>query len=257
MQRSQRPLLLAIDRCATLLDVREHAARALAEGYEGIEWVLPNHVPDTDADLRSLPDPGVLCVRALAVNWETPDVDAAVRSLTSRLRLAAALGANVLNVGIPPLARDSRPGCFTSYQHCLNFAYELLQRTRWPAESAGVAVALEAPADGCLLSPVELRDLIDMANSWAVGACIVVARIEPIGSAGDWMETLAHHTHAVRIPQGNLRKGSSDVGTVPVWLRRVPQDRPMIVETMRLADRITPPNSVPEARLAGRPPLAG
>jgi hypothetical protein len=250
-------LLLAIDRCATLLDVREHAARALAEGYEGIEWVLPNHVPDTDADLRSLPDPGVLCVRALAVNWETHDVDAAVWSLTSRLRLAAALGANVLNVGIPPLARDSRPGCFTSYQHCLNFAYELLQRTRWPAESAGVAVALEAPADGCLLSPVELRNLIDMANSSAVGACIVVARIEPIGSAGDWMETLAHHTHAVRIPQGNLRKGSSDVGAAPVWLRCVPQDRPMIIETMRLADRITPPNSAPEARLAGRPPLAG
>jgi len=62
-----------------------------------------------------------------------------------------------------------------------------------------VVVALEAGANGCLLSPVELREIIDAANSWAVGVCIDVARIGRIGSPADWLRILRARVHAVRV----------------------------------------------------------
>ena len=49
-----------------------------------------------------------------------------------------------------------------------------------------------------MLSPVELREIIDEANSASVGVCIDVDRVAQVGSAADWITTLRHRVHVVR-----------------------------------------------------------
>ena len=60
-------------------------------------------------------------------------------------------------------------------------------------------MALEPVIGGCLLSPVELREIIDNANSWAVGSVVDADRVAAGGCVEDWVRTLAHRIHAVRL----------------------------------------------------------
>ena len=136
--------------------------------------------------------------------WPEPCVE----SLAALLPWAAGLGARCVNVTIPPLrSRCSQTG-FERYQDALNFAYGLLHAIRFAAEEAGAAVALEAGIGGCLLSPVELREIIDNANSWAVGSVIDADRIAAGGCVEDWLRTLTHRVHAVRLPGDYSREST-------------------------------------------------
>jgi len=110
---------------------------------------------------------------------------------------------------------------FARYQDALNFAYQLLRAARFEAEAAGVVVAVEAAHDGCLLSPVELRELIDAVNSWVVGACLDVDRVRTVGEPIDWLTTLTHRVKAVRSnvardrEHGSLESDDARIG--PIW----------------------------------------
>lgn len=194
-------------------------------------------------------------VRAVATRFVATDVEVAAVEVAGLLRRAATRGARCLNLMIPSIRpatigergeegtkgqkdggtkgrRDDErekpnaidPGVdghgFTSYQEGLNFAYQLLRRVRLDAESCGVSVALEAGANGCLLSPVELREIIDSANSWAVGVCIDAARIARFSSPADWIRILKARVHAVRVRMQNgecgIMKHPSTIGQSPV-----------------------------------------
>lgn len=158
-------------------------------------------------------------ISAVAARCIATDIDGAAAEVASLLNRAASLGAQCLNLTIPPIARLEHGGApaegdislghatqsvpqregFASYQEAINLAYQLLHRVRMDAEGSGVVVALEAGRGGCLLSPVELREIIDAANSWAVGACVDAAHVARFSSPADWIRTLAGRLYAVRL----------------------------------------------------------
>ncbi len=235
MNVMQRPLLLGVNGPSTLIALREHSTRAASDGFDGIEWMHPTGPLLLQPGSSPIPHDETLHVRALAIRCEIVDIPSVVETVSSQLRAAASLGAKVLNVGIPPVQQGCQGRSFARYQEGLNFAYELLHRARHEAEATGVAVALEAADGGCLLSPVELREIIDAANSWAVGACIDAERIALFGSPADWVRTLQHRVQAVRL-SGSLdepKHGAAGGGAYAEGFIRsldnVPPDRPLIV----------------------------
>lgn len=214
----QRPFLFRIEPASTTADVRNRYSQALAAGFDGVELTLESANDTAGIDVK---------IGTVAARCTTRDVPAALCEVSTMLTQAGGLNAQALNLTIPPLGRSNEDYGFGSYQEALNFAYELLHHLRFEAEATGVALALEAGVDGCLLSPVELREIIDAANSWAVGACIDVGCIARIGSPRDWLTTLGARIHTVRVGH-DARGGKAPSPT--------PSDRvidvPSIVETL-------------------------
>lgn len=201
-----RPILIRIEKALSWEALRERSQAAVRAGFCGIEYVIfdaalaDRRSGASNSEVAQGESPGAgLLVRAVAARCAATDVTSAVENVSHLLLQAKALGAACLNLTIPPVAGSGREPRFARYQEGLNFAYELLHRVRLEAEAAGVAVALEAPTAGCLLSPVELREIIDAANSWAVGAVIDLRRLAPFGSPADWLTTLKHRVHGVRL----------------------------------------------------------
>lgn len=217
-----RPALLRVRPTEGTSGVDRLAADAVEAGFDGVELAL--HSPTVLAaenqvaccPAPSEPTPGrMLPIGALAAVCGATDIEAAVREVFVLLQQAAAMGARCLNLSIPSVGQEACADSFPSYQHGLNFAYGLLRNIRLDAENAGVVVALEGACGGCLLSPVELREIIDCANSWAVGACIDVQRIASFSSPADWIRTLRSRVHAVRAsgPEAEGGKRAHGAGT--------------------------------------------
>lgn len=222
----ERQVLCRIQHPSTLTELRERCERAVAAGFDGVELAL-----DVGESGRSLLGWGReppafnglvehdVTISAVAARCIATDIDEAAAEVSSLLNRAASLGAQCLNLTIPPIAKLEHGGApaegdislghatqsvpqrdgFASYQEALNLAYQLLHRVRMDAEGSGVVVALEAGRGGCLLSPVELREIIDAANSWAVGACVDAAHVARFSSPADWIRTLAGRLYAVRL----------------------------------------------------------
>ncbi len=232
----ERPVLFRVEQASTTVELQAQCAHAMAAGFDGIELPL-------DAACSGETDLTVIAVAGRCVAYE---IGHALEEVTTLIRRAAGLHAQCLNLTIPPLARGGGDGGFAHYQDALNFAYWLLHRARYEAEAAGVAVALEAAANGCLLSPVELREIIDEANSWAVGACIDVSRTLKIGSPADWLTTLRGRVHAVRVRDIHLaaRPGSTtsdetvDVEAIGAALDDIQYERPVIALGQGQLDKI-------------------
>jgi sugar phosphate isomerase/epimerase len=199
-------LLLAIDQPVTLLDLREHAGRAMSNGFDGVEWSLPDgfaHLQPTVSHVDTIP------ISAVAMRCEMMNIPSAVQFVSAQLQAASSLGAKLLNLSIPPLRRGNDGKGFARYQDALNFTYELLHQMRFEAEATGVTVALESATGGCFLSPIEVRDLIDVVNSSAIGVCLDVERIGAIGSPLDWIHTLHYRVQAVRYTDVPCSGGSA------------------------------------------------
>lgn len=229
----QRPLLLAIDQSVTLLDLCEQAARATSDGFDGVEWSLPDCFEQLQPAISHL---DTIPLRAVAMRCEMMDIPSAVQFVSSQLQAASSLESLVLNLSIPPLRRGNVDEGFAHYQDALNFAYELLRGVRFEAEATGVTVALEAVTGGCFLSPIEVRELIDAVNSSAIGVCLDLERIDAIGSPLDWIDTLHRRIQAVRCtgipctPVGAAAQTSQvPVGTLIQALDGIPSDCPMIL----------------------------
>jgi sugar phosphate isomerase/epimerase len=201
---------------------------ALASGFDGVELALTqaqSRIVTNEAagPARTRPalsglDNGFLArnfggyqgrIRACAWQCATCDVSEALEQARALLTDLARLGVQVVNVSMPPLGRGAEGDAFPSYADALHFAYQLLRTLRFEAEETGIAIALEPAAGRCLLSPVELREIIDAADSWAVGACVDVLRISRIGCPYDWITTLDSRIHAVRLPFSGNFNGSS------------------------------------------------
>ena len=222
--------LLRIEDASTLREAARAASLAVERGFDGVEWLLPS--PSVES-ARILAPGGPMTgsvseggrVQALAARCETVDLAVATHQLTSLLAGAAAVGALCLNITLPPVRADDEERGFARYQDALNFASALLAGLRWPAESNGVPVALEAVVGGGLWSPSELREIIDAGSSWALGACVDVPCVSTVAAVADWLLTLKRRVHCVRAGEAT---GSLDVQTLTHLLEEIRFTGPVV-----------------------------
>ena len=113
------------------------------------------------------------------------------------VRAIKGVGNAVLIVAPPQVAFDVSGGHVVGYRNALNGMLAVLKSMCPAAEEAGITVALRAPWGGCLLSPVEVCELIDLANCPCVGACVDVEGVRSIGRLDDWLRTLGHRVVGV------------------------------------------------------------
>ncbi len=245
---TRRPVLFRTEHTKVEAELPNWCERVSAAGFDGVELVLETSQPD-DITSSSQPHPRRLETRffsdlhvgALAARCTSIDAPRAVEEVAALLHEAAKIRATCLNLMIPPVAHTSGQVAFSRYQDALNLAYTLLHKLRHEAEATGVALALEAAANRSLLSPVELREIIDGANSWAVGVCIDVDRIAQLGCPIDWIKTLRHRVHTVRLSDAQLAAPRSETGTeaavtvkhVSEALDEIAYDRPIIISSER------------------------
>ncbi len=118
------------------------------------------------------------------------------------LNAAAALKAQLCVIPAPTVVARANANNQTpiSYSDAINATYQLLTTLAEPAAAAGVTVAIRAPSGGCLLSPIEVRELVDSVYSPNVGVCIDVAALQQIGRLDDWTRILQHRIVCLRGP---------------------------------------------------------
>lgn len=203
-----RVVLLRTRDGAGVEDLRASVRSAVEICFDGVELVARGHTEGVLAHLAAFAasDFADNVRTAVAAALHTTDLEAAIHDATELLNHAADVHATCLSLTLPPLrgagrTTDDEPAgaAFARYQDQLNFAFRLLHRARFAAERSGVALAVEGASGGGLRSPVELRELLDEANSASVGMCLDAPRVAEHGCPLDWFETLRHRVHAIRL----------------------------------------------------------
>jgi len=122
---------------------------------------------------------------------------AALANLKRLMTLAAQLKAG--HVSVEPGA----VGAGRSYQDALNQTFAAVRDVIPVLERAGVRLCLRVAMRGFLMSPPEMRELLDGFDTSFVGADVDVAlgRVD-YASAEDWLTTLGGRAFVVGIPQG-------------------------------------------------------
>ena len=127
--------------------------------------------------------------------------DAAQRRLHEVFEIAAPLNPSCVVLSPPPVIRIPPNERAASYTDALNGLLETMRPLSLVAERSGMTLAVRAPHQGCLLSPVETRELLDAVHSPWVGVCIDTKELVPVGRVDDWIATLAHRVAAVRFTE--------------------------------------------------------
>jgi len=117
---------------------------------------------------------------------------AAVSEFLALLSLAA----NLPNepVTIIPAGRTA-PDC--DYELAFHHVFQKIRNLVRHAESLSVRFAIENPPAGLLLSPLEMRDLLDALNSPFLGACLNLDHAERFSRASDWLKILDRRIFAI------------------------------------------------------------
>lgn len=234
----RRPILLSIDEPLGTEAADRALEAATRAGFDGVEGLLPAPQCPRCATVPGTNVPGVTVVRA---GCSARQPEEAIAEVIDLLYRAADVGASCLSLTLPPVRSASEGVASFRYQDALTLAYKILRGARFDAEAAGVPLALEGAAGGCLLSPVELREIIDAAASWAVGACIDAARLAQVGTLDDWVTTLTHRVHATRLSAAGATVGidssrwHDELASRMEALATIPSERPVIVTDYRLA----------------------
>lgn len=180
---------------------------AAKAGFDGIELALDEEGPvslqsdarqmteikdmasDLGLELPSLAT-GLYWKYSLTANDET--IRAKARDIVRKqLELAAALGARVILV-VPGLVEgkaDGKNGAVL-YDVAYARAVEALQELKEDAEAARVIIGLENVWNKFLLSPLEMRNLVDELDSPYVGAYFDVGNVVISGYPEQWIEIL-------------------------------------------------------------------
>jgi hexulose-6-phosphate isomerase len=197
-----------------------------AAGFEAFEPTLEGEgelTPTTDeATVRQLGDTireAGLDVASFATglywgsNFTSPDP--AVRQAAKELTIAGLdrarwLGTDAFLV-VPGLVRhfERLREPVVSYADALTRAYEALRELAPEAESRGVVIAIENVWNGFLLSPVEMRELIDRVNSPWVRVYFDVGNVLVYGFPQDWIDILG-----ARIARIHLKDFKVEIGTI-------------------------------------------
>ncbi len=217
----KRPTLLRVEQTHGATFSSDRYNQAAANGFDGVEWALGGWGPATANASGLGAKTETSRVHAVAARCSTTKIDAALEEVMQLLGGTAKVGASCLNLTIPPVGAERAAVAFKRYQQALDFAGGLFVGLRYEAERTGVALALEAATGGVLCSPVELRELIDDAHSWAVGACVDVACVSSIGPPADWITTLGRRIHSVRTESRTSDILSDGTDRAPACLNQV------------------------------------
>lgn len=236
--------------------VVEAAAVARRAGFGAIELNIAEHgevaLGTTDADARKLrtavEGEGVL-IGGLAggLYWRYPPTadDPATRRKAQeiarrQLALAAALGAGAILV-VPGQVGALTGESMVRYDIAYERAQEFLSLLAPEAESAGVDLAIENVWNKFLLSPLEMRRMVDGASSHRVGVYFDVGNVLLFGYPEHWIEILGKRIRRIHLKDfrrsvgtldGFVEVGSGDVNweAVGVALRQVAYEGPLTVE---------------------------
>ncbi len=237
--------------------LREAARRAAAAGFAAFEPVVTEAGElrlDTDeATCRALGeairDAGLeVASLACGMFWQCnygsrnpADREKAREMTIALLERAEWIGAPAVLVVPAVVGRWNEPLPRGRYADCLN-ATQAALRTLWPeAEARGVHIALENVWNRFLLSPVEVRGLLDCVNSPWVGAYLDIGNVMQYGYPQDWIETLGRRIVRVHVKDYKLGAGSEggfrplgegdvDWPAVMAALRHAWYDGPLIYE---------------------------
>ncbi len=129
---------------------------------------------------------------------------AASDQILAGLERAAWVGARVL-----VLDSLATVGADCTYAMALNGTHAALKRLRLEAERSGVELALVAPQSRFLLSPVELRNLLDEQHDPGVAAALDVPCCFRIGHPVDWIDCLGRRLSCILLHHNVLESASS------------------------------------------------
>jgi len=87
-----------------------------------------------------------------------------------------------------------------SYQRSFNLVFKSLEILARTADELKVYLALENPADQLLLSPLELRELLNELNNPYIGLAFNPSHARQLGWAIDWLGILGRHCMVMRVP---------------------------------------------------------
>ena len=205
---------LTVNACQRVVDLAAHSAQAAAAGYAALEllldWPPPPWLLDPDDSLpppARQPSPHAFPIAALTApgcdlfSLAAPDGPTrrdALARLTELLRLARPAATTRLVIISPVAPRQNAAPC-QSYESALQQLFYALRELADHAEDLATPLAIENPPARLLLSPLELRDLIDAVNSPCVGVCLNAAHARRLGDPADWLEILDRRVFALRL----------------------------------------------------------
>lgn len=198
---------------------------AKEHGFEGVEVVVGEDGPLTtgssQADCRRIREQAeaagirlVSLAGSLGWKYRLTSADAALRTeavtvTRACLRLAAALGTDALLVVPGGVGAPFKAGFpVTPYQAAYDNTLTSLGELKTVAEENGVVLGIENVWNMFLLSPLEMRGLVDAAGSDEVGVYLDVANILSTGYPEDWIRILGQ-----RIKRVHFKDFKRDVGT--------------------------------------------
>lgn len=207
-------------------DAPAMASSARQAGFEAVEltmgpdgFLTPQTPPEQCREIARVFQDADVRIASLATNlfWQCNygDPDPAVRQQAMELTRAgldraAWLGTDALLVvpAVVGLWNESSPR--VSYAQALDRSYEILTRLREDAEDRGIHIAIENVWNRFLLSPVEMRDLIDRVNSPWVGAYFDIGNAMAFGYPQDWIDVLGRRIVRVHAKDYGLARGGAD-----------------------------------------------
>ena len=130
--------------------------------------------------------------------------NAALKYFTNLIDCAAPAGA----VTVIPAHRTQKLGSIPdgSYEQSLYHLFVSLKSLAAHAEKKSLHLALETPGSGLLLSPLELRELIDQINNPYIGVCLNPHYIEQNTNPFDWLTILNSRIIILHLPVEILSK---------------------------------------------------
>ena len=188
-------------------DVKANMSLAKKAGYDGIELALEENgptgmssTPQDWADIKKHADDLNLPIHSVATGllWGSPPTsdDEAVREkaitiVEKQLDMAKALGAEAILV-VPGAVNVSFVPNFQPVQYDIAYdrALTALNRLKPKAEALQIKIGIENVWNQFLLSPLEMRDLIDKINSPYVGAYFDVGNVLATGLPEQWIRIL-------------------------------------------------------------------
>lgn len=236
-------------------------------GFDGIELSILHQGDLTDTMLPN----DYNCIRMLAreyglelhsitslLNWECsttsdrPEIRRrAVEALKMQIDIAGRLGASAI-LALPGfVALDFSVGSISSSEHKRGFYSPSMERIDYDkafersidcfsqiapyAECAGVIVCIENIWSHFLLSPLEMKTLVDTVRSFYVKAYFDIANVMPYGFADQWIRILGDRIKRVHFKDYDLSahsidgftellKGDLDFASVMAALRQIGYD---------------------------------
>ena len=220
---------------------------ARENGFDGVElWLTEDGIVRLDSTRDDMEKVKELAKKygielyslASGLYWQysLTDADSVVREkakgiVRKQLELAHDLGCDTILVIPGCVGVDFVPGSgIVDYETAYARAYEWLEELKPCAEKWQVSIGIENVWNKFLLSPLEMRDLIDRVGSPYVGAYLDIGNVLNFGYPEQWVRILGE-----RIRKIHLKDFSREVGNINgfVELLKGDVDYPAVIEALK------------------------